>query len=110
MYPTSPYERELLSTKLILGVENYISNLLGIDNNPDENGLYLKIIKAQDEGFLPNRYAKHKINKLVGRIITNRNRYSHTNNEGQHGFNDILKNINLCLKFYIYVAEYNAQN
>ena len=110
LYPTSPYERELLSTKLILGVENYISNLLGIDNNPDENGLYLKIIKAQDEGFLPNRYAKHKINKLVGRIITNRNRYSHTNNEGQHGFNDILKNINLCLKFYIYVAEYNAQN
>ena len=109
LYPTSCYDRELLSTKLILGVENYLSNLLRINGiEPGEDGLHNKITKSQMCRLLPNRsISEHKINKLIGPVITSRNRYSHTNNEHKHGFNDVLKNISLCLSFYIYIAEYN---
>lgn len=106
--PTSCYERELLSTKLILGIENYLSNLL-VMNNTDcgPDGLYDKICKAQSVYLLPNRNYTHKINSLIGPLITIRNRYSHTNNEHYHGFTDIYKTIDSCMRFYIYVAEYN---
>lgn len=110
-YPTSCYDRELLSTKLILGIENYISNLLllnGIVN--DEMGLSNKITLAQKVGALPKRDEEHKINKIIGLIISNRNRYSHTNNEKQHSFDDIFRNIDVCLNFYVYVAEYNMKS
>ena len=106
--PTSCYERELLSTKLILGIENYLSNLL-VMNNTDSgpDGLYDKVCKAQSVYLLPDRNYTHKINKLIGPLISTRNRYSHTNNEHHHGFTDIYKTIENCMRFYIYVAEYN---
>ena len=107
LYPTSCYDRELLSTKLILGVENYLSNLLEMNRiEPGEVGLHNKIVNAQVSSLLPDRYSDHKINKLIGCIISSRNSYSHDNNEKNSGFNDVLKNIDLCLKFYIYIAEY----
>lgn len=107
LYPTSCYDRELLSTKLILGVENYLSNLLEMNEiEPGEVGLYNKIVNSQQKGLLPDRNSDHKINNLIGYIISSRNSYSHDNNEKNSGFDDVLKNIDHCLKFYIYIAEY----
>jgi hypothetical protein len=107
LYPTSCYDRELLSTKLILGVENYLSNLLELNGlEPRESGLYNKILIAQTGNLLPNRNSSHKINALIGYVISSRNNYSHNNNEKNNGFNAVLINIDRCLKFYIYIAEY----
>lgn len=107
LYPTSCYDRELLSTKLILGVENYLSNLLELKGlESEESGLYKKISLAQTRNLLPNRNSSHKINALIGYVISSRNNYSHNNNEKNNGFNAVLKNIDCCLKFYIYIAEY----
>lgn len=110
-YPTSCYERELLSTKLILGVENYIDSLLHMHGIADEaDGLYKKIVTAQMYGLLPKRYIhEHKINKLIGPIIGIRNRYSHTNNECYHDPLSIYDTIDICMKFYIYVAKYELE-
>lgn len=107
LYPTSCYDRELLSTKLILGVENYLSNLLELNGlESGESGLYNKILIAQTSNLLPNRNFSHKINALIGYVISSRNNYSHNNNEKNNGFNAVLINIDRCLKFYIYIAEY----
>jgi hypothetical protein len=110
-YPTSCYERELLSTKLILGVENYIDGLLHMHGVVYEaDGLYNKIVMAQMHGLLPKRYIReHKINKLIGPIIRIRNRYSHTNNECHHDPLSIYDTIDICMKFYIYVAKFNLE-
>lgn len=107
-YPTSCYERELLSTKLILGIENYISNLLYLKGYTQcEDGLSHKIGECQYRGCLPARFKEHKINKSIGKIISIRNRYSHTNNEKYHGDSDIYETMGLSMKFYIMVAEYD---
>jgi hypothetical protein len=110
-YPTSCYERELLSTKLILGVENYIDGLLHMHGVVGEaDGLYKKIEMAQMYGLLPKRYIReHRINKLIGPIIGIRNRYSHTNNECHHDPLSIYDTIDICMKFYIYVAKFDLE-
>ena len=110
-YPTSCYERELLSTKLILGVENYVDSLLRMHGVVDDaNGLYKKIETAQMYGLLPKRYIhEHRINKLIGPIIGIRNRYSHTNNECHHDPISIYDTIDMCMKFYIYVAKFDSE-
>jgi len=110
-YPTSCYERELLSTKLILGVENYLENLLCMHNVVCKtDGLSAKITEAQKSGVLPVRDKDHKINKLIGLIIKTRNRYSHINNENHHDVPEIFYTIDKCMQFYIYVAEYEMEN
>lgn len=110
-YPTSCYERELLSTKLILGVENYIDGLLHMHGVVDEaDGLKKKIDMAQMYSLLPKIYIReHRINKLIGPIIRIRNRYSHTNNECHHDPLSIYNTIDICMKFYIYVAKFDLE-
>ena len=111
-YPTSCYERELLSTKLILGVENYLDSLLhmhGVDDKAE--GLYKKITTAQMYGLLPGKDVReHRINKLIGPVIGIRNRYSHTNNERHHDPLSIYDTIDKCMKFYICVAAFDMAN
>ena len=111
-YPTSNYERELLSTKLILGVENYINRLMYMYGVTDtEKGLQHKIDAAQKCGLLPNRYiSEHKINQLIGPVIGIRNRYSHTNNERYHDPLSIYETIDTCMEFYIRVAKFAVEN
>lgn len=108
-YPTSCYERELLGTKLVLGIENYLDNLLLRHNavTPNE-GLITKITKCQSIGSLPPRDYEHKINKMIGKIVGIRNRYSHTNNERYHGDAHVYSTIDLCMRFYIMIAEYDC--
>ncbi len=109
-YPTSCYERELLGTKLILGIENYLENLLSSHNTfIFSDGLVSKINKCQSIGCLPLRDDKeHKINKMIGKLVNIRNRYSHTNNEKYHGDSHVYNTIDLCMRFYIMVAEYDC--
>jgi hypothetical protein len=111
-YPTSNYERELLSTKLILGVENYINRLMYMYGVADtQKGLQHKIDAAQKCGLLPNRHiSEHKINQLIGPVIGIRNRYSHTNNERYHDPLSIYETIDTCMEFYIRVAKFAVEN
>jgi hypothetical protein len=111
-YPTSNYERELLSTKLILGVENYINRLMYMYGVADtQKGLQHKIDAAQKCGLLPNRHiSEHRINQLIGPVIGIRNRYSHTNNERYHDPLSIYETIDTCMEFYIRVAKFAVEN
>lgn len=110
-YPTSCYERELLGTKLVLGMENYIQNLLyRYGKIVYEEGLSAKINSCQVAGYMPPRNMDHKINKIIGLLISIRNRYSHQNNERYHGDAHVYSTIDLCMRFYIMIAEYDCMS
>ena len=110
-YPTSCYERELLGTKLVLGLENYLQNLLIMyGTSAADEGLIGKINVCQAVGSLPSREQQgHKINRMIGNLAAIRNRYSHENNEKFHGDAHVYNTIDKFMRFYIMVAEYNCR-
>lgn len=102
--PTTIDERELLAFKMVLEVENYLTNICIEHNCKDiPEGLAHIIFYMQSKRLLPNRDEyHHRLNRQIGRIIDIRNKYAHKGNSNQV----ISDTIKLFLEFYYSVADY----
>lgn len=110
---TSPYDRELLALKLVMGLEPYLKSFYKKVKGTDiygVNGLGTIIQKLQDEYYLPTDEDGTDIgrglNNMIGPVITRRNKI-HTNFEGFSGCAEVNSTMGMFLKFYILTAAYS---
>ena len=110
---TSPYDRELLAMKLVMGLEPYLRSFYRKVKGEElygVKGLGTLIQKLQDEYYLPTDEdgtdIGQKLNSMIRNVITRRNKI-HTNFEGVSGCSDVNYTMALFLKFYVLTAAYS---
>ncbi len=110
---TSPYDRELLAIKLVMGLEPYLKSLYKKVKGEaiyGVKGLGTLIRNLQDEYYLPTDEdgtdIGRALNNMIDAIVARRNKI-HTNFEGLSGCAEVNSTMALFLKFYVLTAAYS---